>query len=41
MAVADEVSNLIALERIELVRYDGAIGKVIAASGEHDRGATR
>jgi PAS domain S-box-containing protein len=35
-AVVDEVSSLLGLERIELVRYNGdATGSVIAASGEH------
>jgi GAF domain-containing protein len=35
-AVVDEVSSLLGLERIELVRYDGDdTGTVIAASGEH------
>jgi PAS domain S-box-containing protein len=35
-AVADEVSSLLGLERIELVRYDGdTTGTVIAASGDH------
>ena len=35
-AVVDEVSTLLGLERIELVRYDGdATGTVIAASGDH------
>ena len=35
-AVVDEVSSLLGLERIELVRYDGdATGTVIAASGDH------
>jgi signal transduction histidine kinase len=35
-AVVEEVSSLLGLERIELVRYDGdATGTVIAASGEH------
>jgi GAF domain-containing protein len=35
-AVVDEVSNLLELERIELVRYEGdASGTVIAASGDH------
>jgi PAS domain S-box-containing protein len=35
-AVVQEVSSLLGLERIELVRYDGdAIGTVIAASGDH------
>jgi signal transduction histidine kinase/putative methionine-R-sulfoxide reductase with GAF domain len=35
-AVVDEVSRLLALERIELVRYDGdETGTVIAASGDH------
>jgi PAS domain S-box-containing protein len=35
-AVVEEVSNLLGLERIELVRYNGdATGSVIAASGEH------
>src|SRR5580765_166815 len=42
-AVVEEVSGLLELERIELVRYDGnATGTVIAASGEHPfpRGST-
>ncbi|MDX6407035.1 MAG: hypothetical protein QOE13_106 [Gaiellaceae bacterium] len=35
-AVVDEVSSLLGLERIELVRYDGDdTGIVIAASGDH------
>jgi PAS domain S-box-containing protein len=35
-AVAQEVSSLLGLERIELVRYDGdATGTVIAATGDH------
>jgi GAF domain-containing protein len=35
-AVVDEVSSLLGLERIELLRYDGdEKGTVIAASGEH------
>ena len=35
-AVVEEVSSLLGLERIELVRYDGDdTGTVIAASGEH------
>jgi PAS domain S-box-containing protein len=35
-AVVEEVSSLIELERIELVRYDGnATGTVIAATGDH------
>jgi GAF domain-containing protein len=35
-AVVEEVSSLLGLERIELVRYDGdTTGTVIAASGEH------
>jgi PAS domain S-box-containing protein len=35
-AVVEEVSSLLGLERIELVRYDGdATGTVIAASGDH------
>jgi PAS domain S-box-containing protein len=35
-AVVEEVSTLLGLERIELVRYDGAAtGTVIAASGDH------
>jgi PAS domain S-box-containing protein len=35
-AVVDEVSSILGLERIELVRYDGdATGTVIAASGDH------
>src|SRR6266511_1194231 len=35
-AVVEEASSLLALERIELVRYDGDnTGTVIAASGEH------
>jgi GAF domain-containing protein len=35
-AVVEEVSSLLGLERIELVRYDGGTtGTVIAASGEH------
>src|SRR4029077_13644408 len=35
-AVVEEVSTLLGLERIELVRYDGDnTGTVIAASGEH------
>jgi signal transduction histidine kinase/uncharacterized protein YoaH (UPF0181 family) len=35
-AVVDEVSSLLGLERIELVRYDGDdTGVVIAASGDH------
>src|SRR6266496_284015 len=35
-AVVDEVSSLLGLERIELVRYEGdTIGTVIAASGDH------
>src|SRR6476661_80761 len=35
-AVVEEVSSLLGLERIELVRYNGDnIGTVIAASGEH------
>jgi PAS domain S-box-containing protein len=35
-AVVNEVSNLVGLERIELVRYDGDdTGIVIAASGDH------
>ena len=35
-AVVHEVSSLLGLERIELVRYDGdATGTVIAASGDH------
>ncbi len=36
MAVVEEVSSLLGLERIELVRYNAdATGSVIAASGEH------
>src|SRR6266540_2874539 len=36
MAVVEEVSSLLGLERIELVRYEGdTIGTVIAASGDH------
>jgi GAF domain-containing protein len=35
-AVVEEVSSLLGLERIELVRYDGDVtGTVIAASGDH------
>jgi len=35
-AVVEEVSSLLGLERIELVRYEGdTIGTVIAASGDH------
>ena len=35
-AVVEEVSSLLGLERIELVRYDGdGRGTVIAASGDH------
>ena len=35
-AVVEEVSSLLGLERIELVRYDGdSTGTVIAASGDH------
>lgn len=34
-AVVEEASSLLDLERIELVRYDGDTGTVIAASGEH------
>ncbi|MDX6490401.1 MAG: hypothetical protein QOD43_646, partial [Gaiellaceae bacterium] len=35
-AVVEEVSNILGLERIELVRYnEGATGSVIAASGQH------
>ena len=36
-AVVDEVSNLLGLERIELVRYDdgAASGTVVAAAGDH------
>jgi signal transduction histidine kinase len=35
-SVVEEVSSLLGLERIELVRYDGdATGRVIAASGDH------
>ena len=35
-AVVEEVSSLLGLERIELVRYEGdTTGSVIAASGEH------
>jgi hypothetical protein len=36
MAVVEEASSLLGLERIELVRYEGDnTGTVIAASGEH------
>jgi len=35
-AVVEEVSSLLGLERIELVRYEGdTIGTVVAASGDH------
>ncbi|MDQ1455247.1 MAG: hypothetical protein QOH28_867, partial [Actinomycetota bacterium] len=34
-SVVDEASNLVGLERIEFVRYDGDTGMVIAASVEH------